>query len=317
MTLKTEDLLVTTLDPDEVQRAAQGMTAELHRVAKRDVLKLVAASLALLLGSGTAFLYWSWPLGLFLLVAIIVVFVNLRKGSRRRRMGVALPFVLKALGLEHVASGPDFNQSLPARLFPRVAVPRVSTVFSGAIDGCPVAIAEIIVRDRNDDSDQPIFEGLVLRVGLSSALPDFLILDEGLSKKLEGTTAGTWFFNKPHFEVGPLQRSQTFPRGVHGLGLWLHPSADRSGEPLAAVLKVLSYPPREAGIHGRIHSATNDKRAIFVALRPSERSIQIEMGTPSATNATLAIHATYEWLAQPVALAKALVQAERTSLGKS
>lgn len=315
--MKIEDPLVARLDPDQVQRAAQDITAALHRVAKRDVLQLVAASLALLLGSGTAFIYWSWPLGLFLLIAIVVVFLNLRKSSQRHQMEVALPFVLTSLGLEQSAEGLDFNQSLPARLFPRVAVPLVSNVFFGTAGGFHVAVAEVRVTDRTADSDQTIFDGLVLRVDLSRTLPDFLILDDTLSRKMKGSAAGTWFFNKPHIDVGFLQMSQHLPRGKNSLSLWLSPSADRSARPLADVLKVLTYPPREAQIDGRIHSATNDGPAIFIALRPSGTAIRIEMTTPSASNASLVIHATHEWLAQPIALAKALIQAEKTSVGES
>jgi hypothetical protein len=313
--MKIEDPLVAKLDPDQVQRAAQGMTAALHRVAKTEKLKLVAATLGLLLGASTAFYFGHWPLGLFALIMIVGSFLHLQKESRRRRMGVALPFVLQALGLEQTAAGMEFNQSLPARLFPRVAEPLVSSVFFGTIDGYPVAVAEVRVKDPTDDSDKEIFEGLVLRVGLSRTLPDFLILDDTLSKKMKGSAAGTWFFNKPHIDIGILQMSQHFPRGKNSLSLWLSPSADRSGRPLADVLKVLTYPPGEAHIDGRIHSATNDGTAIFVALRPSGTAIRIDMATPLASNASLVIHATHEWLAQPIALAKALIQASRADEG--
>jgi hypothetical protein len=315
--METEAPLIAPLDPAQVQRAAEDVTAGLRRVAKIDGLKFVAATLASLLGAGTAFSYGNWPLGLFLLTVIVVVFQNLQKKSRRRRMGIALPFVLRTLRLEQATGGLDFNRSLPARLLPRVAEPLISTVFSGTIDGCSVAIAEIVVRDRNDDSDKLMFEGQVLRVVLSKPLPDFLILDETLSRKMEGSAAGKWFFNKPHIDVGFLQRSAAFPRGMHGFGLWVQPAADLAVQPLAAVLKVLSYPPLEAGVTGRIHSATNDEKAIFVALGPPNKSIRIEVGPRSAANARQVIHATYEWLSQPIALAKALIQAAKSAETKS
>jgi hypothetical protein len=314
--MKTEDTFIAMLDPDQVQRASQGIAAELRRVAKRDKRKLVAAILALLLGAWTAFYYGNWPLGLFLLVMIFAVLLGLRKRSRRRRMGVALPFVLQALGLEEVAGGLDFNRSLPLRLLPRVAEPLVSTVFSGNIDGCPVTIAETKVRDRSDDSDQLMFEGLVLRVEVPSLLPDFLIVDEALSKKLKGSATGTWFFNKPHIDVGGLQPCPTFPSGMHGLGLWLSSDVDLAGQPLASVLKVLAYPPGEARITGRIYSATNDGAAIFVALRPLGKSIRFEMENEFSPNASLVIHATHAWLAEPLALAKALAEAAKTTAAK-
>jgi hypothetical protein len=313
----TEAPLIAPLDPAQVQRAAEDITTGLQRIAKIEGLKIVAAILALLLGARTAFAYGHWNVGLFLPIVIVVVFLHLQKKSRRRRMGIALPFVLQTLGLEQAAGGLEFNRSLPTRLLPRASEPLISTVFLGTIDGCPVAIAEIAVKDRNDDSDNLMFEGLALRVGLSNPLPDFLILDEGLSRKMEGSAANKWFFNKPHIDVGFLQRSTAFPRGMHGLGLWLQPSADLEVQPLAAILKVLSYPPLEAGVTGRIHSATNDEKAIFVALGPPNKSIRIGIGPHSAANARQVIHATYEWLSQPIALAKALIQAAKTAESKS
>lgn len=312
--MKIDDPLIDQLDPDQVQRAAHDMTAALDLVATIHKLKLVAVTLFLLLGASTAFYFGHWPLALFAMILIVAAFLHLQKKSRRRQMGVALPFVLQALDLELTAEGLEFNRSIPARLFPRTAEPLVSNVFSGNIDGCPVAIAEIVVRDRNDDSDKAIFEGLVLRVGLARPLPDFLILDDTLSKKMKGSADGGWFFSKPHIDIGFLQMSQDFPRGVNGLGLWLSPSADRSARPLADVLKVLTYPPRAAQIDGRIHSATNDATSIFVALRPAGTANRIGIATASATPASLTIHATHEWLAQPIAIAKALIRAEKPPL---
>lgn len=305
-----QDDLIAPLDPAEVQRAAQGITADLLRVARNDSRKLIAATLACLLGASIAVSYGKWPLGLFFIVVIVAVFLNLQKTSHRRQMGVALPFVLRTLGLEHTVTGMEFNRSLPARLFPRVGDPLVANVFSGAVDGCPVAIAEIEVKDRTDDSDKPIFDGLVLRVDLPTVLPDFLILEEALSRKLKGQAAGTWFFNKPAIDVGFLQRSQAFPPGSHGLGLWLSPSGDLSAQPLSGVLKVLSYPPDQARMGGRLHSAANSGGTIFIALRASTATM-VRTAEASATRAGLAIHATYDWLAQPLVLAKALIRAAR------
>lgn len=85
-----------------------------------------------------------------------------------------LPTVLRSLGLEQTSEGPGFLKSLPARLFPRVGDTKVSSVFSGSVDGVPVAIAEVEVRDQNGDTSEMIFEGMVLRVGLPVPMQDFL-----------------------------------------------------------------------------------------------------------------------------------------------
>ena len=124
--MKIDDPLIDPLDPDQVQRAAHDMTAELDRVATIHKLKLVAATLFLLLGASTAFYFGHWPLALFAMILIVAAFLHLQKKSRRRQMGVALPFVLQALDLELTAEGLEFNRSIPARLFPRTAEPLVS-----------------------------------------------------------------------------------------------------------------------------------------------------------------------------------------------
>lgn len=315
--MQTKQPLITTLDPDAVEREALGLAPEFHRVTRKEAVTSIAFLLALLVGASAAFYFGSWTLGLFLLTIIVAALLRIPKVLRRSQMGVALPYVLRSLCLEQNSGGLEFNRSLPGRLFPRVGDPLVSTVVSGSIDGFPVAIAELEVLDRRADTPVVLFEGLVLRLGLPTPLPGFLILDAAHSRKMERTSSRTWLSREQHFEVGKLVPCPMLPGGVHDLGLWLEMPADPVGQPLAAVLKVLSCPPADARIDGRIYSATSDGKTIYVALRPADASSRIDMTPASGTNASLAIHATFEWLSQPLALANALIGATVDTTTKS
>jgi hypothetical protein len=267
--MQSAETQIAKLDPDEVEREARLMMAKLRQVARRQIFKLIAAQFALLTGSAVVtFHYGNWPLGLFGVVVSAVTFREITKASRRRQMGVALPIVLRNLGLEQTTDGLGFLRSLPRRLFPRDGDPKVLTVFWGSMEGLPLSIAEVEVRDNKSDSDVMMFKGLVLRVELPVPLPEFLLLEPAYSRTMDKAPTKRWFAGKPPFDVGSLAPCPASPGKLHGLRLWLAPSADPNGQPLDAVLTVLSSPPPAKGIVGRIHSAASDNTAVFVALRP-------------------------------------------------
>ena len=316
--MQSTETPIAKLDPDEVEREARLMLAGLRQVARRQMLKLIAALLALLTGSAVvAFHFGNWPLGLFGVVVSVAAYWKITKGSRRRQMGVSLPTVLRRLGLEQSPDGPGFLRGLPARLFPRDGDPKVLSVFSGSVDGFPVSIAEVEVRDEKSDTGLMMFEGLVLRVWLPAPLPGFLLLEAAYSKAMDKAPAKRWFAGKPPFDIGSLAPFPALPGKLGGLRLWLAPSADPNGQPLDAVLTVLSSPPPALGSAGRIHSATNDKASVFVALRPTDAPGRIDWTSASGPAASLVIHVTYQWLAQPMALARALIAATDQTAAKS
>lgn len=298
---------------DEVTLAVQALLPQVRGLAGKAILMMLASAAVGFLG-----LLWVWSLerpsddsNLWILPAFAGVggIVLAYSWMRKRQEALVMPVLARAIGLSYDKDASAFVRGLPQRLLPHRGIRSGEDLIYGRIGPHDFQMAEVKVETGGKNS-RTLFRGIVARFRNAGAMPAFFLAPQDKTRPgfLFGGELSTKELEQAHSITGGGDRSY---------GIWVS-DADRAAAPaLMAVVDILTRIPERLGPEAKLYTATSNGEEMHLALNHSRNLFRVGGMFPNRDELLQDVATAMRDLSMPLALAKALIEAEEAAVTKT